>query len=63
MQPNGEAFDHPIDKCSVEFKTDLFKLEGVQYPQRSQALGPRKAETEGEITDLRMLYFNFTRFG
>jgi hypothetical protein len=45
-------------KCSVEFKTDLFKLEGVQYPQRSQALGPRKAETEGEIIDLQLLYFD-----
>jgi hypothetical protein len=55
MQPNGEAFDHPIDKCSVELKTNLFKLEGVQYPQHSQALGPRKAETEGEIIDLRLL--------
>ena len=27
MQPNGEEFDHPSDECSVEFKTDLFKLE------------------------------------
>ena len=55
MQPSGEASDHPIDKCSVKFKTDLFKLEGVQYPQHSQALGPRKAETEGVIIDLQFV--------
>ena len=34
-----------------------FNQKDVQYPQRSEALGPRKAETEGEIIDLQCVNF------